>query len=76
MKTGDLLPEEGFEVQGDVVNGRKHGGPEKARMWKKKPLMHSYELCSVGPYTGLNKGKIWTITVWKLQVSTVLQLCY
>ncbi|XP_033116898.1 uncharacterized protein LOC117116888 [Anneissia japonica] len=71
LKVGYLLPEEGFEVQGDVDCGRNHNGPKRARMSKSPLLMHSYEICHMGEYSSLNKDQIESLL--KLCGATVVQ---
>ena len=57
LKTGELLPEEGYEIVGDYTNGRTYA-PQRARVVRKEPLMHKYELCLVGIFsTFLSRGK-------------------
>ena len=58
LRTGELHGEEDFEIQDDCVCGGKHGGPERARTWKCKPLCDGYAVCPIGPYemSGDSKG--------------------
>ncbi|XP_028826552.1 uncharacterized protein LOC114784889 isoform X1 [Denticeps clupeoides] len=52
FRQGKVLDEADFEVRGDVVSGREHGGPRKARSsGDQRLLMSSHEICFHGAFT-------------------------
>ncbi|XP_072179556.1 uncharacterized protein [Diadema setosum] len=52
------LAEESYEVRGDVVNGLDHQGPRRSRTWDGPGFLSRYDLCCIGPYSGLNKDQL------------------
>ncbi|XP_053116075.1 breast cancer type 1 susceptibility protein isoform X2 [Hemicordylus capensis] len=53
LKEGRVLDEEEFEVRGDVINGRSHQGPKRARESHAGKLFQGLEICCYGPFTDL-----------------------
>ncbi|KAM6448785.1 breast cancer type 1 susceptibility protein [Liasis olivaceus] len=53
LKAGRVLKEEDFEVRGDVINGRNHQGPKRARESPARKLFQGLEICCYGPFTDM-----------------------
>ncbi|NXY47823.1 BRCA1 protein, partial [Ceuthmochares aereus] len=53
FKEGRILDEEDFEVRGDVVNGRNHQGPKRARQSLTGKIFKDFEICCYGPFTDM-----------------------
>ncbi|NXY08067.1 BRCA1 protein, partial [Pteruthius melanotis] len=53
FKEGRVLDEENFEVQGDVINGRNHQGPKRARQALTGKIFKDFEICCYGPFTDM-----------------------
>ncbi|NWT88807.1 BRCA1 protein, partial [Lanius ludovicianus] len=53
FKEGKILDEEDFEVRGDVINGRNHQGPKRARQALTEKIFKDFEICCYGPFTGM-----------------------
>ncbi|XP_063156546.1 breast cancer type 1 susceptibility protein [Candoia aspera] len=53
LKAGRVLKEEDFEVRGDVINGRNHQGPKRARESPVGKLFQGLEICCYGPFTDI-----------------------
>ncbi|XP_043820294.1 breast cancer type 1 susceptibility protein [Dromiciops gliroides] len=53
FKEGKVLPERDFEVRGDVINGRNHRGPERARESQGMKIFKGLEICCYGPFTDM-----------------------
>ncbi|XP_059494666.1 breast cancer type 1 susceptibility protein homolog isoform X2 [Stegostoma tigrinum] len=52
FRKGMVIDEREFEVKGDVINGRSHNGPRKARETPdEKLLLSHYEVCCFGSFT-------------------------
>ncbi|NWV06326.1 BRCA1 protein, partial [Ptilonorhynchus violaceus] len=53
FKEGRILDEEEFEVRGDVINGRNHQGPKRARQALSEKIFRDFEICCYGPFTDM-----------------------
>ncbi|NWV72936.1 BRCA1 protein, partial [Dasyornis broadbenti] len=53
FKEGRILDEENFEVRGDVINGRNHQGPRRARQSLTEKIFKDFEICCYGPFTDM-----------------------
>ncbi|NXC05401.1 BRCA1 protein, partial [Orthonyx spaldingii] len=53
FKEGRVLDEENFEVRGDVINGRNHQGPRRARQALTEKIFKDFEICCYGPFTDM-----------------------
>ncbi|NXO76135.1 BRCA1 protein, partial [Sitta europaea] len=53
FKKGRILDEENFEVRGDVINGRNHQGPRRARQALTEKIFKGFEICCCGPFTDM-----------------------
>ncbi|KAI6072619.1 Breast cancer type 1 susceptibility protein isoform X3 [Aix galericulata] len=53
FKEGMILDEENFEVRGDVINGRNHQGPKRARQSLTEKIFKDFEICCYGPFTDM-----------------------
>ncbi|NXR71519.1 BRCA1 protein, partial [Pycnonotus jocosus] len=53
FKEGRILNEENFEVRGDVINGRNHQGPKRARQALTEKIFKDFEICCCGPFTDM-----------------------
>ncbi|NXI91073.1 BRCA1 protein, partial [Psophia crepitans] len=53
FKEGRILDEENFEVRGDVINGRNHQGPKRARQSLTEKIFKGFEICCYGPFTDM-----------------------
>ncbi|XP_049624046.1 breast cancer type 1 susceptibility protein [Suncus etruscus] len=53
IKEKKLLDEHDFEVKGDVVNGRNHQGPKRARESQEIKIFRNLEMCCYGPFTNM-----------------------
>ncbi|RLV88866.1 hypothetical protein DV515_00015217, partial [Chloebia gouldiae] len=53
FKEGRILDEEKFEVRGDVINGRNHQGPKRARQALAGKIFKDFEICCCGPFTDM-----------------------
>ncbi|KAL2295220.1 hypothetical protein Nmel_018381, partial [Mimus melanotis] len=54
FKEGRILDEEPFEVRGDVINGRNHQGPKRARQALTEKIFKGFEICCCGPFTDMS----------------------
>ncbi|XP_044274666.1 breast cancer type 1 susceptibility protein isoform X2 [Varanus komodoensis] len=53
LKAGKLLYEGDFEVRGDVINGRHHQGPKRARESPAGKLFQGLKICCYEPFTDM-----------------------
>ncbi|NXU38441.1 BRCA1 protein, partial [Drymodes brunneopygia] len=58
FKEGRILDEENFEVRGDVINGRNHQGPKRARQALTEKIFKDFEICCCGPFTDMTRGQL------------------
>uniref|UniRef100_A0A8C5XWT1 BRCA1 DNA repair associated n=1 Tax=Microcebus murinus TaxID=30608 RepID=A0A8C5XWT1_MICMU len=56
IKEKKMLEEHDFEVRGDVVNGRNHQGPKRARESQDRKIFRGLEICCYGPFTNMPTG--------------------
>ncbi|XP_066301935.1 breast cancer type 1 susceptibility protein homolog [Branchiostoma lanceolatum] len=57
LEEGKRVPEDPYEVRGDLVHGC-HGGPRQARSNKGKLLLSDYEVCIYGKFTALTRDDL------------------
>ncbi|XP_054402455.1 breast cancer type 1 susceptibility protein isoform X21 [Pongo abelii] len=65
IKERKMLNEHDFEVRGDVVNGRNHQGPKRARESQDRKIFRGLEICCYGPFTNMPTD----------QLEWIVQLC-
>ncbi|KAM6175518.1 breast cancer type 1 susceptibility protein isoform 2-T2 [Erethizon dorsatum] len=53
MKERRVLDERDFEVRGDVINGRSHQGPRRARESQDRKIFGGLDICCYGPFTNM-----------------------
>ncbi|XP_021095852.1 breast cancer type 1 susceptibility protein isoform X13 [Heterocephalus glaber] len=53
MQERRMLDECDFEVRGDVINGRSHQGPKRARESQDRKIFGGLTVCCCGPFTNM-----------------------
>uniref|UniRef100_A0A2D4IC29 RING-type E3 ubiquitin transferase BRCA1 n=3 Tax=Micrurus TaxID=8634 RepID=A0A2D4IC29_MICLE len=75
FEAGRVLKEEDFEVRGDVINGRNHQGPKRARESPVGKLFQGLEICCYGPFTDMLPEQLeWIVELCGASVVKELHL--
>ncbi|KAM9520958.1 breast cancer type 1 susceptibility protein isoform 2-T4 [Guaruba guarouba] len=75
FEEGRILNEENFEVRGDVINGRNHQGPKRARQSLTEKIFRDFEICCYGPFTDMTTEHLeWMVELCGASVVKQLHL--
>ncbi|KAM5309861.1 LOW QUALITY PROTEIN: breast cancer type 1 susceptibility protein [Glossophaga mutica] len=62
VKERRVLDERDFEVRGDVINGRNHQGPKRARESQDRKIFRGLEVCCYGPFSNMPTDQLeWMV---------------